>query len=96
MSEINKKSLEHLASLARIKLSPEEGDNFLKDLEKILNHFKELQKVNTDDVMPMTGGTNLKNIFREDKVVTDDESDIVRDSLLNKKEGFLKVPPIFE
>ena len=96
MSEITKKSLEHLASLARIKLDQKEEDKFLEDLEKILNHFKELQKVDTDGVEPMTGGTNLKNIFREDEVVTPDESMEVKESLPHKKEGFLKVPPVFE
>src|SRR3972149_3584350 len=66
MAEITQKSLEHLADLARIELSESETDKFLKDLGNILNYFKELESLDTKDVAPMTGGTALKNVMRED------------------------------
>ncbi|MDP3901884.1 MAG: Asp-tRNA(Asn)/Glu-tRNA(Gln) amidotransferase subunit GatC [bacterium] len=98
MFEINKKSIEHLAELARLKLTEKEQEKFLTDLTSILNHFKELQEVNTDEVRPMTGGTMLKNVTREDEVFTEghfENVDKLREQFPEQDGGFLKVPPVF-
>ena len=58
-SSITKQELEHLAELARIELDPKEEDKLLKDLGNILDYFKELQALDTTNVAPMTGGTDL-------------------------------------
>lgn len=97
MAEINKKSLEHLAKLARIELHAQEEEKLLTDLEKILDHFKELGEVNTEDVPGMTGGTELKSVFRTDETrKTALSSDLAREAFPEKEQGFLKIPPVFE
>ena len=96
MSEITKKSLEHLAGLARLELSAGEEEKFLKDLQKILDHFQELQILNTDGVQPMTGGTESKNVFREDSATKSSLSpDRVVEAFPEKEKHWLKVPPVF-
>ena len=40
---INKKTLEYLAALARLKLKPQEEKKLLKDLQKILDYFEQLK-----------------------------------------------------
>ena len=67
MAEINKELLEHLARLARIELDEKEEPKLLSDLVAILNYFKELEALDTTGVVPMDGGTQLKNVFREDE-----------------------------
>lgn len=97
MSEITKKSLDHLADLARVELNKEEEEKFLKDLPKILDHFQELQELNTDIVQPMAGGTELKNAFREDGETKNSLSpDLVTEAFPEKEKHWLKVPPVFE
>mgnify|MGYP001592948176 CR=1 FL=1 len=97
MSEITKKSLEHLADLARLELNAREEEKFLKDLQKILDHFQELQSLNTDGVQPMTGGTESKNVFREDGATKQSlGSDRVVEAFPDKEKHWLKVPPVFE
>lgn len=97
MSEITKKSLEHLADLARLELSEKEEENFLKDLESILGHFKELESLDTSNVQPMTGGTSLKNVLRDDEA---HQSSLpaapVVDAFPEKDKGYLKVPAVFD
>jgi len=99
MAEINKQSLKHSADLARLELQESEEQKFSADLQKILNYFKELQELNTENVPPMTGGTELKNVFREDKVFENDHFDDagkIVEQFPDQKKGFLKVPPVFE
>ena len=96
MSHIAKKELEHLAELARIELHEHEKEKLLKDLEKILAHFDELKEVNTDEVIPITGGTDLRNVVRED-IVRDDRLKPHEsvDAFPEKEGGYLKVPHVF-
>jgi aspartyl-tRNA(Asn)/glutamyl-tRNA(Gln) amidotransferase subunit C len=97
MALISKQELEHLAELARIELHEHEKEKLLKDLEKILAHFAELKAVNTEGVIPVTGGTELKNVFREDELCEDRFSpDRSVDAFPEKEGRHLKVPPVFE
>lgn len=101
-SVINKETLKHLASLAHIELNAKETAQFLKDFSKITDHFSELEKINTDRINPMIGGTNLKNIFRDDSVDLDRRARSVNDSgriiesFPESDQGYLKIPPVFK
>jgi aspartyl-tRNA(Asn)/glutamyl-tRNA(Gln) amidotransferase subunit C len=95
-SNLTKHDLEHLAKLARIELDPKEEEKLLKDLGNILEYFKELQAVDTASVAPMTGGTDLKNVFRDDAERENTNRGAGVDAFPESKNGFLKVPPIFE
>ena len=92
---ISKKTLEYLAGLARIELKPEKEEKLLKDLGKILGHFEELEKVDTENIEPMAGGTIQTNVFREDDARVGKNQKLVE--VFPEKEGdFLKVPAVFK
>jgi aspartyl-tRNA(Asn)/glutamyl-tRNA(Gln) amidotransferase subunit C len=93
---INKRDLEHLAKLARIELDPKEEEKLLADLGKILDHMKELRALETGDVEPMAGGTDLKNIFRDDGERENTNRGAGVDAFPEKYNGYLRVPPVFE
>ena len=99
-SSIGKKELEHLARLARIEIAPGEEEKLLKDLGNILDHFKELETLDTTNVSPMAGGSDLINSFREDLVENGGRENTNRgagvDAFPESKDGYLKVPPVFE
>ena len=59
-----------------------------------MNYFKTLQTVDTDAVEPMTGGTILQSVVREDANITDDTGK-GPDAFPEKQNGYLKVPPVF-
>ena len=99
-ASIGKKELEHLAQLSRIELDPKEEDKLLADLDAILGYFKELQELDTANVPPMTGGTDLMNVFREDGEKAGGHENTNRgagvDAFPESKDGYNKVPPVFE
>ncbi|MBI3589528.1 MAG: Asp-tRNA(Asn)/Glu-tRNA(Gln) amidotransferase subunit GatC [Candidatus Liptonbacteria bacterium] len=95
-SPINKKVIKHLAELARLELTPREEDRLMKDLQEILAHFEELQKLDTNEVKPMTGGTQLKNAFREDKDRKNKYAGAGVEAFPDNEKGFLKIPPVFD
>ncbi|MBI3627450.1 MAG: Asp-tRNA(Asn)/Glu-tRNA(Gln) amidotransferase subunit GatC [Candidatus Sungbacteria bacterium] len=95
---IGKEEIVHLADLARIRLSELEIEKFRAEIPAILAFIDQLQSAAADDVIPLTGGTEATNVFREDKLVPPFGSPAeLRDSFINlSPEGSLVVPPIFE
>ncbi len=53
MSAIDKKTVEHIARLSKIKLSEAEKERLIPELNNILSLVGELQKINTDGVEPL-------------------------------------------
>lgn len=95
-STITKRELEHLAELARIELDPKEEEKLLKDLASIIDYIKELQELDTANVEPMTGGTDLRNVFRGDTERENTDCGAGIEAFPESEDGFLKVPPVFE
>jgi aspartyl-tRNA(Asn)/glutamyl-tRNA(Gln) amidotransferase subunit C len=63
---MNKETIDHLARLARVRLTEEEKERFAGQLDQILHHFEELKEADTKNIPPMNGGTLLENISRLD------------------------------
>jgi aspartyl-tRNA(Asn)/glutamyl-tRNA(Gln) amidotransferase subunit C len=88
--------VEYFARLARIKLTEAEKTKFAKELGDILMYVEELKGVDTENIAPMTGGTDLRSVYREDKANIFDDSGKGPANFPDKKDGFLRVPKIFE
>ena len=90
--EVDRKLLEHIAEIARIKLSEEEIKKFLPQLKESLEFFSKLNEINTDNVRPSFHPVELKNAMREDK----EEECLPQDEALSltehKKDGYFKGP----
>lgn len=95
-SLINKKTLKHLAELARIELTPREEEKILKDLQKILDYFKELQELDTSSIESIAGDAREKNVFREDAGNQNISPETGAEAFPDKENGYLKTPPVFE
>ncbi len=64
--EIDKKTVEKMAHLARLELSEQESEKMVEDLSKILNWMDQLKELDTTHVQPLTHMSEEVNIFRED------------------------------
>ena len=90
--EIDRKLLEHVAEVARLKLTEEEIKKFLPQLKEALEFFSKLQEVNTENVKPSFQPVELKNAMREDiekECLTQDEA---LSQTEHKKDGYFKGP----
>lgn len=96
MPEINEKNLKHLYELTRVKINPDEESKLLKDFKGILDCFEELRELDVSNVVPMTGGTDLKNVVREDGFNEIKDLRKGKEAFPETKDDYLKVPPIFK
>ena len=88
--------VDYVAKLSRIKLTEDEKKHFSGELGKILDHFKELEKLDVSLVEPMAGGTDLVNVFREDEELWPRHVEALQKAFPDKKGDLLKEPEVFE
>ena len=68
MSKLTRKDVEHVARLAKLKLSPKEIDLYLTQLGKVVDYVSELKEVDTEGTEPTSQTTGLENVMRPDKI----------------------------
>jgi len=88
--------VEYVARLARINLTLDEKKHFSGELGKILDHFKELEKLDVSKVEPMVGGTEQVNVFRKDEELWPRHVEVLVKAFPEKYGDLLKVPEVFE
>ncbi len=60
--------VQHIAELAKLKLTEEEIDRMTVQLSAILDHAARLQELNTDAIPPTASVVPLQNVLRDDQV----------------------------
>lgn len=96
---IDKKEVEHIAGLARIKLAEKEKDKMTKELGAILGYIDKLKEVNTEGVEPIAHITGLTDIFRKDDNPRGPDSENIKRLMgqaPDEKGGYVKVKSVFE
>jgi aspartyl-tRNA(Asn)/glutamyl-tRNA(Gln) amidotransferase subunit C len=63
---IDPKTVEHVARLARLNLTPEELARHQKQLGAILDYIAKLQKLDVSGVEPLVHAADTADVFRED------------------------------
>lgn len=96
MAGLKKSDIEHVAALAKLKLTSEETSKFVNQLSEVLNFIGQLSEVDTENVLPTSQTTGLTNVKRIDEVkpgLTRDEALSGTDKTHN---GYFVVPGILE
>jgi len=94
--KITIKDVEYVAKLARLSLAVDEKNKFAGQLNAIFEHMDELNKLDTENVLPTSHAVVIKNVFREDEM---QKSELTSDILSNapeKEDRFFKVKRVIE
>jgi aspartyl-tRNA(Asn)/glutamyl-tRNA(Gln) amidotransferase subunit C len=92
--KITDEQVEHIASLAKIELTKEEKKQFTKQLNEILDFFKKIDMINTEDVPPTYRVIDATNVFREDEVKPSMPIKKVFMNTTKKEKSYFKAPRI--
>lgn len=93
---VSKKDVEYVAELARLEFKEEEKENFVSDLNKILNYMEKLNELDTDDVDIVVNPYYIENKYREDKVEKSMELKEVIDNAPESLEEYVIVPKVID
>jgi aspartyl-tRNA(Asn)/glutamyl-tRNA(Gln) amidotransferase subunit C len=67
--KISREEVLHIARLARVNLAEEEITRLSDQLSNLLEHFQDLQQVDTEGVPPTAQSITLQSVMREDAIV---------------------------
>ncbi|MBW2976720.1 Asp-tRNA(Asn)/Glu-tRNA(Gln) amidotransferase subunit GatC [Candidatus Woesearchaeota archaeon] len=90
--EINKRLIEHVAEVARLKLTEKEIDKFSKELKDVIEAFSSLDKIDTKNIEASLQPVEIKNILREDKRKESFSQNEALSLTEQKKDGYFRGP----
>ncbi len=95
---ISRAQVQHIAELARLKLSEEEIDRMTQQLSAILDYAARLQELDTEAIPPTASVVPLQNVMRDDVVTPSLPRDDVLLNAPDKDEHgeFFRVRAIFK
>jgi aspartyl-tRNA(Asn)/glutamyl-tRNA(Gln) amidotransferase subunit C len=88
--------VQHVAHLARLRLSAEELEKMRTDLSGILDYIDMLKEVDVGDVAPTAQVTELFNVMRDDMVQPSLPREDVLANAPDQRNGMFRVKAIFE
>ncbi|GAB4202134.1 MAG: Asp-tRNA(Asn)/Glu-tRNA(Gln) amidotransferase subunit GatC [Roseiflexaceae bacterium] len=92
---LTREQVQHVARLARLKLSAEEEERMQSQLSNILDYIDMLAEVDVQDVPPTAQVTDLFNITRPDEVRPSLPREDVLANAPNQQSGMFRVKAIF-
>ena len=94
--KIDKNTINKIARLSRIKLDDKESEDYINDLNSILDWVEQLNEVNTENVEPLSNISSSILPKREDVSNDTNSSEEVLENAPDKLEGFFAVPKVVE
>tara|TARA_Y100001970_G_scaffold288890_1_gene417588 strand:+ start:2234 stop:2521 length:288 start_codon:yes stop_codon:yes gene_type:complete len=94
--KIDKNTINKIARLSRIKLDDKESEDYIKDLNSILDWVEQLNEVNTENVKPLSNISSSILPKREDIAKDVNSSNEILENAPDKLEGFFAVPKVVE
>lgn len=86
----------HVARLSRLALSPDEADRLGAQLGNILGFIKQLDRLDTRDVVPTSHAVELGTPFRDDVVRPFGDKEALLANAPDREGDFFRVPRIIE
>ena len=88
--------VEHVALLGRLELTEEERQRFTTQLNSILDHFEQLQQLDTSDVPTMSHAVEMSNVFREDEPAPSLSPEAALENAPDQTDNCFRVPRVIE
>jgi aspartyl-tRNA(Asn)/glutamyl-tRNA(Gln) amidotransferase subunit C len=88
--------VQHVAHLARLRLSDAELEKMRTDLSGILDYIDMLKEVDVSDVAPTAQVTDLFNVMRDDVIRPSLPREDVLANAPDQRDGMFRVKAIFD
>ncbi len=93
---LSKDQVQHIAMLARLKLTDAEYAESVEKLSKIVDFVAHLSEADTDGVVPMAHPLHASQRLRPDVVTESDERDCFQENAPAVSDGLYLVPKVIE
>lgn len=93
---ISKEELLHIVKLANLKINDNEIDNYLKNLEDILNYAEVIGNAPINDCEETICANDNSNAFRNDTLVEFDNRDSILEIAPSVERDMFKIPKVIQ
>ncbi|MBF0979120.1 MAG: Asp-tRNA(Asn)/Glu-tRNA(Gln) amidotransferase subunit GatC [Clostridiales bacterium] len=92
--KISKEELLHIAKLSDLEIKENEIEEYLKNLEDILNYTETIDKIDVSKLDETIGATEDYNVFRKDEVKQFDNIDQMMENGPEVDRNMFKIPKV--
>ena len=92
--KVNKEELLHIANLAQLTLKDDEIENYLENLQDILNFAEVVNNAPVDDLAITIGSNEAKNRFRKDEIKVFEDNEALLANAQSKEKNMFKIPKV--
>ncbi|MBF0096214.1 MAG: Asp-tRNA(Asn)/Glu-tRNA(Gln) amidotransferase subunit GatC [Magnetococcales bacterium] len=93
---IDAATVKHVATLARLRVTPDEVERYAEQLSRILSLMEALDRLPTDAVAPMSHAVEMAIPEREDVVCHHNQREALLACAPQTEQGHFRVPKMIE
>ena len=92
--KVEKEELLHIATLADLKISDNEVENYLANLQDILNFANIVNDAPVENLQETIGANDNYNVFRKDEVIEFKDKESLLSNAPEKEQNMFKIPKV--
>ena len=92
--QVSREELLHIANLASLKLKEEEIDNYLLNLQDILNFGNIVSKAPVENLPETIGANDKYNVFRKDEIKVFEDNELLLGNAPEAERNMFKIPKV--
>ena len=92
--QVSREELLHIAKLAELEIKESEIEEYLLNLQDILNFANIINNAPVNDLDITVGANEAKNVFRKDEVEVFEDSEALLQNAPAKSQNMFKVPKV--
>ena len=94
--KVSKEELLHIADLSELILDENEIDNYLENLQDILNFANIVNNAPVEDLDITIGANEAKNVFRKDEVEVFEDNSALLQNAPSQDQNMFKIPKVVQ
>ena len=92
--KVSREEILHIAKLANLNLKEEEIDNYILNLQDILNFANIVNNAPVEGLSESIGVNNNYNVFRKDEIVEFEDKEALLANAPEKERNMFKIPKV--
>lgn len=92
--QVSKEEILHIANLAHLNLEENEIDNYLTNLQEILNFADIVNSAPVENLDITIGSNEAKNVFRKDEIKIFEDNESLLKNATEQEQNMFKIPKV--
>ena len=92
--QVSKEEILHIANLADLEISENEVDNYLLNLQDILNFANIVNQAPVENLDITIGANESKNVFRKDEIKVFKDNQALLQNAPEQEQNMFKIPKV--